>query len=474
MRTIGRWEKPAGRAVAVVLAIFSMILVAHAAVGLSTGIAPPAVTLPPVRTVHAWTRVRDGLRLVYLEGTPEAIGSAHGRLLRDRMVANETQLWSDFLRFVPWSVARAGILDLSRLRYRHIDRGVPEARRREIAAEAIAFQPDPFDGRMPTYQRMLFLHGLYDIALSLEHSPLIGCTSFGIDPSKTADGHVLAARAFDFEAGDVFDRDKAVFLVREDGAIPFASVAWPGFVGVVTGMNAEGVVVVVHGGRAQEPSSEGLPVAFSLREVLERAHDTEEAVAVLQAQRVMVSHIVFVADADGDFAVVERAPGVPAYVRRTRGTVGVTNHFEGPLADDPKNDRVRRTTSTLARRERLDELLAAIPPHSATAVGALAILRDHSCAGVPCALGDRRTIDALIATHGIVADTTARILWVGVGPHLSGAFVGLDLRALLDPHHDPDEDSRPPTMPADPILHTRQYEEGRARAGGPRIGGDRR
>ena len=34
---------------------------------------------------------------------------------------------------------------------------------------------------MPTYQRMMFLYSLYDISLPLEHSPLIGCTSFAFD-----------------------------------------------------------------------------------------------------------------------------------------------------------------------------------------------------------------------------------------------------------------------------------------------------
>ncbi len=180
-------------------------------------------------------------------------------------------------------------------------------------------------------------------------------------------------------------------------------------------------------------------------------------------------------------AIVERAPGSSRtrYARETQETVGVTNHFEGPLAADPRNERVRETTSTLARRARLDELLAAISSHSATPSSALAILRDHSCARDACpvgsGLGDRRTIDALIATHGIVADTTDRILWVGVGPHLSGAFVGLDLRLLFGAHHDPDADAEePPTLPEDPILHTPQYDEGRVRAGGPKIGGDRR
>jgi hypothetical protein len=285
---------------------------------------------------------------------------------------------------------------------------------------------------MPTYQRMVFLHALYDIALGFEGSPLVGCSAFGVGPELTRDGHSFFVRAFDFEVNEVFDRDKAVFFVRGEG-IPFASVAWPGFVGVVTGMNLEGVAVAVNGARAGEPRAEGIPVAFALREVLERAHDTREAVAILSEQLVMVSHLVLVGDAAGDFAVVERVPGEVAYVRWIRGgRIGVTNHLEGPLQNDPKNRAVLARTTTWARRRRLDELLAALGPGEVDAARALAILRDHRCAGQEeCPLGDRRSLDALIATHGVVADTTARILWVGAGPHLSGRFVGLDLARVF-------------------------------------------
>jgi len=446
--------------------------VAHEVIGFATRIAPPAVTLPPASETRSWTRVRAGLREVYLQGSPEAIGAEHARLLRDEMIADEGHLWGDFQRYVPWWIARVGIQDFSRIRYRHVDANIPEPRRRELAAEALAFAPDPFTSHMPTYQRLVFLHALYDIALQFEHSPLIGCTSFAIAPSMTADGHVLAARAFDFEGGETFDLDKAVFLVRDDGAIPFASVAWPGFVGVVTGVNADGLMLVVHGGRAGQPSTTGIPVAFSLREALEHAHDTDEAVAILRAQPVMVSHIVFAADAQGNFAVVERAPGVEAFVHETRSTVGVTNHFEGPLAADPKNQRVRATTTTLARKRRIDQLLGRIAPHGANVESALAILRDHGCADDEhCPLGDRRAIDALIATHGVVADLTDRVLWVSAGPHLSGHFVRLDLRTLLSADHDPSTDPEPQTMPDDPILHDGRYAAGVAHAGRPKIGG---
>jgi hypothetical protein len=433
--------------------------IAHLVIRGCTGVEPPAVTLPPPESVRAWTRVQAGLREMYVEGSPEAIGAAQGRLLYPQMVDVEHQLFGDFERYVPLALARVTIEDLSRLRYRHVDRGIPEPRRREIAAQAATFQPDPFSSRLPTYHRMVFLHALYDIALSVEHSPLIGCTSFALDPGHTADGHVLLARAFDFEAGDVFDRDKVVFFVREDGAIPFASVAWAGLIGVVTGMNAEGVFLDVQGARGGEPRTEGIPVVLSTREALSRAHDTAEAVAILREQPVMVSHVVFVADGSGHFAVVERAPGVPATVRETSQSMAVTNHFEGVLADDPKNLRVERATSTLARRRRADELIARVPPHSARPEDVLAILRDHRCAGDErCALGDRRSIDALIATHGVVGDPTARILWVSAGPHLSGPFVKLDLRSLLadfSAARDAQTAAEPETMPADKTIPAR-------------------
>jgi isopenicillin-N N-acyltransferase like protein len=433
-----RWVRAHARKLMTLLGLIGLLPAAHAAIALCTRVRPPPIALPAADAVAPRIEESDGLVRVYLRGSPEAIGAAHARWLREGMLAEEAELWKQFERHVPWWIARLGIMDYSRLRFVHVDRGVPEARRREVAAESLALQPDPFADRMPTYQRMMFLYSLYDISLTLEHSPLIGCTSFAFDREATADGHALVARAFDFEAGDLLDRDKVVFLVQEDGAIPFASVAWPGFVGVVTGMNAEGVVVVVHGARAGEPIAEGLPVAFALREVLERAHDTAEAVEIMRSQQVMVSHIVFVGDGSGRFAVVERAPGVAAFVRdaKTRGTIAVTNHFEGPLAGDPKNQRVRATTSTLARRARIDELLAGIAPHSVTRRSAL---------------GDRRSIDAFIATHGIVADATDRVLWVSAGPHLTGKFVRVDLRTSFASAREPGPAADPDTMPEDPL-----------------------
>jgi hypothetical protein len=163
----------------------------------------------------------------------------------------------------------------------------------------------------------------------------------------------------------------------------------------------------------------------------------------------MVSHLVMLADASGDVAVVERAPGEPLFVRRATDKIGLTNHLEGPLAADPANQRVRRETTTLARRARLDELLSKLPEGTGVE-GALAILRDkRGLGGLPLPAGDRRAIDASIATHGVVMDATAKVIWVSEGPHLSGRFVRFDIGKLLAPTYDPHADHEVDASSAD-------------------------
>jgi isopenicillin-N N-acyltransferase-like protein len=449
---------------------------AHFAINARARVSPPPIADPAGEVLRAspnlrrfadsYVLSRGKLLEVGLRGTPEQIGYRHARLLYPEMVANEGILLSRFQEQVPNQLARRVLLDLAELRYAHVDRGMSLARREEIAAGARGFQPDPYAGLFPTYQRFVYLNALYDMALSFEHSPLIGCTTVTIGGDALEGGGGILARAFDFEVDEVFDRHKAVFLVREEQKIPFASVAWPGLVGVVSGMNERGVAVVVHGARGGSPAAEGEPVVHALRRVLSTAGDTEEALRALAERPAMVSHIVILSDERGRAAVVERVPGKANFVRFLASKAATTNHFEGPDAADPKNLMVREKTSTLPRRSRADELLARLPARltSAQAVNdAIAVLRDRNGAGDrSLALGDRSAINALIATHGVVMDTKQRILWVSESPHLLGRFVAFDLKRLLAPDYDPAHEGELPASSEDPLLTSGDYARFRA------------
>jgi isopenicillin-N N-acyltransferase like protein len=442
----------------------------HVAVGRAARLMPPKVALPtlqaslPTDSVRrygpAYVRKVGSILQVGLSGDPETIGFSHAHLLYPEMVENEGVLLGRFKDQVPMRAARSFLLDLAQLRYRHVDQEMSSARLREIAAGAQGFQPDPYAELFPTFQRFVYLNALYDISLSFEGSPLIGCTTFTFDGPATADGSGLLARAFDFEVDDIFDRRKAVFFVRETGKIPFASVAWPGLVGVVSGMNLEGVAVVVHGGRAREPQAVGEPVVHALRRVLSEARTTADAARLLAERAPMVSHIVIVTDAHGHSATIERAPGFKDAVRFLPSRAATTNHFESALKDDPKNQRVRAKTSTLPRRARADRLLADLPQNVAITPSLAAnLLRDRNAAdGSALPLGDRRAINALIATHGVIMQTGTRVLWVSESPHLLGQFRAFDLQRLLAPDYDPATDTTTgETLPEDVLLSSGDY-----------------
>ena len=414
----------------------------------------PVSVAPGLRELgRSYVRERGALTEVGLYCDAVAIGSAQARLLREPMLQIEGAMLRRFDQAVPSALARLLLVDITKLRYRDVDRGMSDDRRRELAAQALAFAPDPFASVLPTYQRFLYLNALYDIALSFEHSPLVGCTTFAFHGAPKPGGGALLARAFDMEVDPVFDRGKVVFLVHEDGKIPFASVAWPGLVGVVSGMNREGLAVVVHGARGGETRGDGEPVVHALRRVLSEARTVTDAVRLLDAKPALVSHIVVAADATGEVAVLERVPGFKASVRELPERAAVTNHLEGPFREDPKNQRVLRETTTLARRARADEL-ALRAPSPVTAEAALALLRDRRGPGdAPLPLGDRRAIDALIATHGVIFDTQTKTLWVSEAPHLLGRFVAFDLSRQLADDYRPSR-SPLPALAADPLAAT--------------------
>lgn len=450
----------------VVLIVVPTIL--HYYVGCATRLTPPS--LPDLghvkaavgddgvtRAERSYKRKRGKITEVRLVGTPAMIGDAQSKLLYDEMVESEGVLYRMFEKYVPIPPIRHLLVDIGKWRFRNLDRGIDADRLIEFAAEARAFSPDPFEGYIPTYQRFVYLQSLYDISLSFEKSPLLGCTSFVAKGAATADHHAYLARNFDFEVGSVYDEHKVVFLVEEEGKIPYASVSWPGFIGAVSGMNAKGVGVVIHGGRARDTSEDGEPVVHTTRRILAEASTVDEAIAIVTAKKAMVSHMLLVSDASGDAAVIERAPGEPIWIRRIDGDVlGVTNHFEGPFAEDEKNVSIRKNTSTMSRRARLDELIAGAKDLSPE--GMAGILRDKKAVGGgDTPLGNRGTIDAIIATHAVVMDGTAKVVWVSEGPHLMGRFIRFDLGTLLDPNYEP-TDEPIEEIPEDPLLGDGSYD----------------
>ncbi len=401
-----------------------------------------------------WATRERGIWEYHLAGAPPTIGYAHSRLGTQLLLETEDYMYAEMRRYVPSSVAlfliRLGVL----YRYRHLLDHVAGDLQLEMAGMA-AGQPNLQSALLPTYHRIVFYHALHDITQTLEHSPLLGCTAFAAARAATTAGHVIVGRNFDFEGPPMFDRDKAVLFFKPAGKLAFASVAWTGMMGVVTGINGAGIYVSVNALRSDDKSSAGVPVELLLRQVLEQAHTLDEAIALLKSQPVLVPDLYLIADGkSGESAVIERSP-TRASVRRSKDALGIANHALSPeFQNDVANQALKTQLTSGARMTRVEELLARYHGRI-DAETALRILRDKQGVGDrPLGLGNRNALDALIATHSVVVDATDMVLWVSSGPHALGRYVAFDLRhELLD---------EPPRalqdLPEDATLHSREYQ----------------
>ena len=107
------------------------------------------------------------------------------------------------------------------------------------------------------------------------------CSGVALRGKATAGGRVLHARVLDYMT-EIDLQDAAVVQVfMPEGRNTWMSVGYAGFIGTVTAMNEKGVAIGEMGGRG-EGLWDGTPMSLLLRDVMERANTTEEALAILR------------------------------------------------------------------------------------------------------------------------------------------------------------------------------------------------
>jgi len=406
---------------------------------------------------------RDGrIWRLHLEGSPEEIGDARGRLTArlfeelDELVQARVDA-----RYGAWLEGWTTTM-LTRWDYRGADRHLGDPYRRELAAVAAAM-PEAQSGRASAYHR-LFLYQTFDSLAARLEDVIVEGSAFAATRRRSGSepGNLVVGRSLWFDIGHDVELDRIVTVVRADGRYPFVSVGWAGLVGVVTGVNARGIFVALDPARTDDPLEEGAPLPIVLRRVLEEADTLEHAVDILENAELRTSGIVLVGDGvQRKSVVVELAPRDREDRRVVRGTdeptVWATDHMlREPFERDLQNDWVRRYSSSGYRYDRLGELLGAATEIDAEK--AVAILRDRrGVDGIPLGLGNPNALENLALSQAVVVDVSAMVMWVAEGPSALGRFQAFDLARLLgrdDAPAAPLDD-----LPADPLLHGEEYRD---------------
>lgn len=406
----------------------------------------------------SWVGQREGLTVIYLKGSPFEIGYADGVLMQDKMHTLE----NEFLKMIQGYVPQHWVMELLKnyviYRNRHLSDFVPLDYRLEIFATTLGC-PDIHPDEGPFYNRLLNYHAAHDVSYMMIDNPLVaraGCTAFGAWNDATTNRHLITGRNFDWEAAEVFSRDRVVMMCEPDNGIPFISLSWAGMAGVVSGMNRAGISVTINGAPSSLPSETATPVAMVAREILEKAHNLDEALKILNEAKVFVSTLWLVGSrADGKFVVVEKTPAATNVREPAGDSIICPNHFETPgLRDNPRNTNYMAEATSVSREARLKELIAAA--HGSISVQEAAdFLRDRKLPGGVFAGDDHRgTLNAFIATHATVMDLTAGIFWAASPPNQLGKFVAFDVA-------DFSRELPGLTIPADAALADGEYEHAR-------------
>ena len=380
---------------------------------------------------------RDGYWFMVHTGDAVTIGAEHARLGGFLTQRAEDIMQADFQRRLP-APMRLILPPILMWQFRHLGHAIPVEQQEELYGFGMTYADrTPFP--LNAYQRGIYYHGLHDMVQNLVGNPWVdpgiagACTGFGASGPGTTNGHTIVGRNFDFEVVPIFDSEKVVHLYARAGAIPVMSVSWMGMVGVLTGMNADGIWIALNAAASEGRNKKGPPVSNWVRQLLENARSIDDVERMLNEASPVVTDIYVVADGKtGEVVAFER--GQTRVGRRdleADGKLAVANHLlSDTFAGDEDDASMRKYTTTMARHLRMQELVDAAPLSVERGVH---ILRDRAGpGGQELAPGNRNAIDAFISTHSVVGDMTDRVLWVATAPHTQGPVRAIDMLAELD------------------------------------------
>jgi isopenicillin-N N-acyltransferase-like protein len=342
------------------------------------------VELPPKAPAEPFP-----LPVIVLDGSGENIGREHAAALGDGIRSLHAAYLTAFFhgatsKFL--ALATAGMFE-SKLSPEHRD---------EVHALA--------SGTAIEERQMLLAQCFLDLM------PMVACSTVTLPAGASPDGVARFGRNLDFPSFNIADKSSVILVYKPQGRYQFASVAWPGLVGVLTGMNEHGLTLanmeVSRGPRV--PSA--MPYTLLYRSVLEHCKTVDEAIEFLRETPRQSANNLMLMDASGDRAVVEIRPeGIEVRRGQRDAALISTNHQRGQDADDP------------GRCKRYDSLHDA----SSEQFGSIGVTQIESMlAGAS---------QGKLTLQSMVFEPTNRVIYLSTGKDAAhGEFHKLDLGELFD------------------------------------------
>jgi isopenicillin-N N-acyltransferase-like protein len=205
----------------------------------------------------------DGTRVLFLSGTPEAMGTQHGTLLKP-----EIQRVMDR---VLYGVGVGSSFEKGRWFFGEIEQA--QARLQPFISERYVREADALAQAAGRDRE--------EVRLANFFPELFHCSGFALQGKATVDGLTYHGRVLDYLRGVGLEENAVVIVSKPDQGNAWVNVSYAGMLGSVTAMNEKQVAIGEMGGRG-EGNWDGKPMTYLVREVMEKANTLDEAVAIMK------------------------------------------------------------------------------------------------------------------------------------------------------------------------------------------------
>lgn len=399
-----------------------------------------------------------GLYEMYIKGNSFERGVLFGKLAKELVQYQELAFTNEIQRMIPSKKYLKFLKYVVGFMNRDLSDYVIKEYQEEIYGISLSASEE-FNWIGTNYSRQLNYHAAHDIGHALANMMLVGCTSFATWNGKSVDSQLIIGRNFDFYVGDEFAKNKIVAFYKPEKGIPYISVTWGGFIGVVSGMNSEGLTVTINANKSSIPYGAATPVSLVAREILQYASTIDEAYAIAKKRKMFVSESFLIGSAkDNKAVVIEKTPTEISMYDAHSDNILCANHYQSKLLENQELNQTQiKNSASLYRYQHLQELIDNEGQN--TPQKTAQILRNFKGKNnIDIGLTNEKAINQFICHHSIIFEPKKGLVWVSTTPFQMGKYICYNINEIFSAEklaRIPYEENL--TIEADSVLKTSLY-----------------
>ncbi|MGQ9731193.1 MAG: C45 family autoproteolytic acyltransferase/hydrolase [Candidatus Zipacnadales bacterium] len=229
-------------------------------------------------TVEILGEGEDAVKLLHLWGSPREMGYAHGLLCKNEVKDFFTKIITAMTAHMHVSEEK---LDES---WAAMEPFVPKEYLEEM--EGLA------EGAGVGIEVVKRAHAIPDLSE-------MDCTFFAAWGDFTQEGNFIQLRALDYATGAHIQDNPAIIVYHPKDGPAYVNIGWCGFIGMVTGMNAQQICMSEIGDdfEKEKHTLEGEPMPFIMRDVIRKATTVEEGIEIVRNAKRTSSFLYLIGDA---------------------------------------------------------------------------------------------------------------------------------------------------------------------------------